>query len=257
MEGEHDKKVGQKQPVEVVVAIELLQDLIESLIPSSSSSESDPDGQPNQVKLISQGSKYTRTRKLISLEKPIEGVQLDIDLLNFVGVVKVCDLLNGMLKSPTFLHKLSISPSNSEEFPKRQVDESSSWNLISEADLLMVGPNHLKNCINQESYVAVTYKDVEEGIASYTASYLSTLKEMKEMTPEQLRKALEKTFSVPKNKGKLQKLWDGSKTIYNTVSWAATATGLFCRKYNNSALGRVASAALSIPWRKITKLGSK
>ncbi|KAH9314601.1 hypothetical protein KI387_023228, partial [Taxus chinensis] len=178
------------------------------------------------VQLINQGNKYTRTRKLVGLEKPAEGLHLDIDLLNFVGVVKVCDLMNGILKSPDFLHKVrSICHSNSEDISERSVDESNSWNLISEADLLRIEPNHLKNCINQESYVAVTQKDVEEGIASYTASYLSTLKEMKEMTPEQLRKVLENTFSVPKNKGKLRKLWNGSKTIYNIVSWGATAAG--------------------------------
>ncbi|AQL09201.1 MADS box interactor-like [Zea mays] len=46
--------------------------------------------------------------------------------------------------------------------------------------------------------------------------------------PDQLQKALRKTFSAEK-KSKIRKAWDGTKVIYNVASWGATAVGV----YNN------------------------
>uniref|UniRef100_A0A804UKT9 Uncharacterized protein n=1 Tax=Zea mays TaxID=4577 RepID=A0A804UKT9_MAIZE len=46
----------------------------------------------------------------------------------------------------------------------------------------------------------------------------------KRPAPDQLQKALRKTFSAEK-KSKIRKAWDGTKVIYNVASWGATAVG--------------------------------
>lgn len=218
MESEQDQTLAQRQALEA--AIEQCQKALKLL--KRNGSQGDSDGQ-------------------FSLCHDSE-----IDELDHLLKIKVM--------SPVFVNKLrSIFLSNILEIAERPVDEFSSWDLVTEADLLRGKLNQSCSCINQESYVVVNQEDIVEGIACYMARYLLTLNNMKEMTPEQLQEALKKTFSVTKNKGKLRKIWDGSKTIYNMASWGATAVGIYC----NPTTTRAASKALSTSRGMIAKLISK
>ncbi|XP_077224688.1 uncharacterized protein LOC143857995 [Tasmannia lanceolata] len=160
---------------------------------------------------------------------------------------ELCDLLKSRVESPNFLEKLgSIHMSSSHNL----AEEGSSWDVVSETDLWEGG--HIEGEIesDQEGYVLVREEDIMEGIARFMAEYLLSLKQTKELTPNQLQEALSKTFSVKKRKGKLQKAWDGSKVIYNVASWGATAIGI----YQNPALFRVATVAFWTSCRVVSKL---
>uniref|UniRef100_A0A7N0UXM7 Uncharacterized protein n=1 Tax=Kalanchoe fedtschenkoi TaxID=63787 RepID=A0A7N0UXM7_KALFE len=126
------------------------------------------------------------------------------------------------------------------------VDECSSWDMVSKNDLWegdMENPE-------LDEYVLVGQEDIVEGIACFMAAYLLSIKQTKDITPNQLQDALSKTFSVKKKKGKLRKAWDGSKVIYNVASWGATAIGI----YQNPALLRAATAAFWTSCHVISKL---
>ncbi|KAL6317858.1 hypothetical protein AAG906_030612 [Vitis piasezkii] len=157
---------------------------------------------------------------------------------------ELCDLLKSRLECPDFLEKLE---SAQVSVPQNiSAEEGSSWDMINDNDLWEGGISDL----DQENYVLVRQEDIVEGIACFMAAYLLSLKQTKELTPNQLQEALSKTFSVKKKKGKLRKAWDGSKVIYNVASWGATAIGI----YQNPALLRVASAAFWTSCRVISKL---
>ncbi|CAN1825989.1 hypothetical protein LINPERHAP1_LOCUS31368 [Linum perenne] len=102
----------------------------------------------------------------------------------------------------------------------------------------------------QEDFVLVRQEDIVEGIAGFMAAYLLSLKQTKDLTPNQLQEALCKTFSVKKKKGKLRKAWDGSKVIYNVASWGATAIGI----YQNPVILRAATNAFWTSCHIISKL---
>ncbi|KAJ9673982.1 hypothetical protein PVL29_023499 [Vitis rotundifolia] len=157
---------------------------------------------------------------------------------------ELCDLLKSRLECPDFLEKLE---SARVSVPQNiSAEECSSWDMINDNDLWDGGSSDL----DQENYVLVRQEDIVEGIACFMAAYLLSLKQTKELTPNQLQEALSKTFSVKKKKGKLRKAWDGSKVIYNVASWGATAIGI----YQNPALLRAASAAFWTSCRVISKL---
>lgn len=218
MEGEQDQTLAQRQALEA--AIEQCQKALKLLKPNASQGDSD--------------SQYSGSH------------DSEIDEMYHLLKIKVM--------SPVFVNKLrSVFLSNILEIAERPVDEFSSWDLVTEADLLRGKQNQSCSCINQESYVVVNQEDIVEGIAFYMARYLLTLNEMKEMTPEQLQEALKKTFAVTKNKGKLRKIWDSGKTIYNMASWGATAVGIYC----NPTTTRAASKALTTSRGVITRFISK
>ncbi|XP_057470368.1 uncharacterized protein LOC130759234 isoform X2 [Actinidia eriantha] len=157
---------------------------------------------------------------------------------------ELCDLLKSRVECPDFLEKLesaqaSVSQNKAEE-------GSSSWDMVNDNDLWEGGDTEP----GQEDYVFVRQEDIVEGIACFMAAYLLSLKQTKDLTPNQLQDALSKTFSVKKKKGKLRKAWDGSKVIYNVASWGATAIGI----YQNPALLRAASAAFWTSCHVISKL---
>ncbi|XP_068642664.1 uncharacterized protein [Aristolochia californica] len=159
----------------------------------------------------------------------------------------LCDLLKSRVESPNFLEKLgSIHMSVSHSV----TEEGSSWDLVTEKDLWEGGHIDGQSEADQEGYVLVRQEDIVDGIACFMAAYLLSLKQTKELTPNQLQEALSKTFSIKKKKGKLQKAWDGSKVIYNVASWGATAIGI----YQNPALFKAASVAFWTSCRVISKL---
>ncbi|KAI8014320.1 hypothetical protein LOK49_LG05G03082 [Camellia lanceoleosa] len=156
---------------------------------------------------------------------------------------ELCDLLKSRVECSDFLEKLESAQASVSQ---NLAEEGNSWDMISENDLWEGGSMEL----DQDDYVLVRQEDIVEGIACFMAAYLLSLKQTKDLTPNQLQDALSKTFSVKKKKGKLRKAWDGSKVIYNVASWGATAIGI----YQNPALLRAASAAFWTSCNVISKL---
>lgn len=153
------------------------------------------------------------------------------------------DLLKSRVQCSDFLQKLENAQAS---VPQNLAEEGSSWDMVNENDLWEGGVPELDG----EDYVLVRQEDIVDGIACFMAAYLLSLKQTKDLTPNQLQDALSKTFSLKKKKGKLRKAWDGSKVIYNVASWGATAIGI----YQNPAILRAASAAFWTSCRVISKL---
>ncbi|GFY96092.1 hypothetical protein Acr_11g0003980 [Actinidia rufa] len=132
--------------------------------------------------------------------------------------LQLCDLLKSRVECPGFLEKLESAQLS---LPQNIAEEGNSWDVISENDLWDGGSSEL----DHEDYVLVSQEDIMEGIACFVATYLLSLNQTKDLTPNQLQEALSKAFSVNKEKGKLRKAWDGSKVVYNVASWGATTIG--------------------------------
>lgn len=153
---------------------------------------------------------------------------------------ELCDLLKSRIECPDFLEKLECAQMSV------MAEEGSSWDMVSDTDLWEGGSTE----VEQEDYVLVRQEDIVEGIACFMATYLISLKQTKDFSPNQLQEALSKTFSLKKKKGKLQKAWDGSKVLYNVASWGATAVGI----YQNPALLAAASTVFWTSCQVISKL---
>ncbi|CAL8997491.1 unnamed protein product [Prunus brigantina] len=158
---------------------------------------------------------------------------------------ELCNLLKSRVECPDFLEKLECAQASSAP-QNMAAEEGSSWDLVNENDLWEDEDSDL----GEEDYVLVRQEDIVEGIACFMAAYLLSLKQTKELTPNQLQDALSKTFSVRKKKGKLRKAWDGSKVIYNVASWGATAIGI----YQNPVIVRAATKAFWTSCQVISKL---
>ncbi|OIW16570.1 hypothetical protein TanjilG_17743 [Lupinus angustifolius] len=156
---------------------------------------------------------------------------------------QLCDLLKSRVECPDFLEKIEHAQASVSQ---NIAEEGNSWDLISENDLWESEDVDS----DQEDYVLVRQEDIVEGIACFMATYLLSLKQTKDLTPNQLQDALSKTFSVKTKKGKLRKAWDGSKVIYNVASWGATAIGI----YQNPLIVRVATKAFWTSCQVISKL---
>ncbi|CAJ1971686.1 unnamed protein product [Sphenostylis stenocarpa] len=162
--------------------------------------------------------------------------------LNFLSV-RLCDLIKSRVECPDFLEKLEYAQAT---VSRNTAEEGNSWDFVSENDLWEDEDAN----IDQEDYVLVKQEDIVEGIACFMAAYLLSLKQTKDLTPNQLQDALSKTFSVKNKKGKLRKAWDGSKVVYNVASWGATAIGI----YQNPVIVRVATKAFWTSCQVISKL---
>ncbi|XP_065634127.1 uncharacterized protein LOC136069480 isoform X1 [Quercus suber] len=156
---------------------------------------------------------------------------------------ELCDLLKSKVQCADFLEKLESAQAT---VPQNMTEEGNSWDMVGEKDLWECESDELE----QEDYVLVRQEDIVEGIACFMAAYLLSLKQTKDLTPNQLQDALSKTFSVKKKKGKLRKAWDGSKVIYNVASWGATALGI----YQNPVILRAATKAFWTSCHVISKL---
>ncbi|KAK8692380.1 hypothetical protein V6N13_075843 [Hibiscus sabdariffa] len=174
----------------------------------------------------------------VDLQGEVSGVDLQRDQ----EVDELCDLLKSRVQCSDFLEKLACAQVPVPE----NILEGSSWDMVNENDLWEDKDIDL----DQEDYVLVRQEDIVEGIACFMAAYLLSLKQTKDLTPNQLQEALSKTFSVKKKKGKLRKAWDGSRLIYNVASWGATAIGI----YQNPLLLRAASKAFWVSCNVISKL---
>ncbi|KAK9994320.1 hypothetical protein SO802_024023 [Lithocarpus litseifolius] len=156
---------------------------------------------------------------------------------------ELCDLLKSRVQCADFLEKLESAQAT---VPQNMAEEGNSWDMVDENDLWESESDESE----QEDYVLVRQEDIVEGIACFMAAYLLSLKQTKDLTPNQLQDALSKTFSVKKKKGKLRKAWDGSKVIYNVASWGATAIGI----YQNPVILRAATKAFWTSCHVISKL---
>ncbi|KAJ8461422.1 hypothetical protein OPV22_034348 [Ensete ventricosum] len=161
---------------------------------------------------------------------------------------ELCDLLKSRVESHDFLQKLGNSKISVPH--SISADDSASWDFVNAIEFWEDEHVNGDNESEQDDYVLVRQEDIVDGIASFMAAYLLSLKQTKDLTPNQLQEALCKTFSVKKKKSKLRKAWDGSKVVYNVASWSATAIGI----YQNPVLLKAASAAFWTSCRVISKL---
>ncbi|KAF0931186.1 hypothetical protein E2562_002535 [Oryza meyeriana var. granulata] len=159
---------------------------------------------------------------------------------------ELCDLLKSRVASPEFLEKLDNIQKS--VYQHGAVDETISWDIISSTDIWDDKGMNISDD-SEDGYVLIKQEDIVDGIASFMASYLLSLKQTKDLTPNQLQQALSKTFSTKKRKSKLQKAWDGTKVIYNIASWSATAIGI----YQNPAILKAATAAFWTSCRVASK----
>lgn len=159
---------------------------------------------------------------------------------------ELCNLLKSRVQSPEFLEKLDTLQKS--VYQHGAVDETVSWDIISAADIWDDKSMNVSDD-SEDGYVLVKQEDIVDGIACFMAAYLLSLKQTKDLTPNQLQQALSKTFSAKKRKSKLQKAWDGTKVVYNIASWSATAIGI----YQNPAIVQAATAAFWTSCRVISK----
>ncbi|XP_010521050.1 PREDICTED: uncharacterized protein LOC104800042 isoform X2 [Tarenaya hassleriana] len=153
------------------------------------------------------------------------------------------DLIKSRVVCHDFLEKLETAQ---VPVPQHVTEDGSSWDVVSKDDLWCEKSTGQP----EEDYVLVRQEDIVDGIANFMATYLSSLKQTKDLTPDQLQKALGRMFSVKKRKGKLRRAWDGSKVAYNVASWSATVIGI----YQNPVILRVASKAFWASCQVISKL---
>nr|BAJ86229.1 predicted protein [Hordeum vulgare subsp. vulgare] len=158
---------------------------------------------------------------------------------------ELCNLLKSRVESPEFLEKLD---NIQKSVYQHGADETISWDIVSAADIWDDKSMNVSDD-SEDGYVLVKQEDIVDGIACFMAAYLLSLKETKELTPNQLQEALSKTFSTKKRKGKLQKAWAGTQVIYNVASWSATAIGI----YQNPAILKAATAAFWTSCRVVSK----
>ncbi|PWZ44251.1 hypothetical protein Zm00014a_019685 [Zea mays] len=122
------------------------------------------------------------------------------------------------------------------------VEPDTSWDIITLVDLWEDGGS-------DDGYALVKQEDVVDGMTSFMAACLVSIKKTKDLPPDQLQKALKKTFSAENKKSKIRKAWDGTKVIYNVASWGAIVVGV----YNNRALLTVATTTFQTSCRMISK----
>lgn len=156
---------------------------------------------------------------------------------------EIRDLLKSRVESPDFLDKIGslyqVNP-----------DEAASWSIINKAEAWEVKNFCGDGESDQDGFVLVKQEDIVEGIACFMAAYLLSLKETKDLTPNELQKVLSKTFEVKKKKSRIRKAWDGANVVYNVASWSATAIGI----YQNPALVEAARTAVFTSWQVLSKL---
>ncbi|KAF8048854.1 hypothetical protein N665_2372s0008 [Sinapis alba] len=133
---------------------------------------------------------------------------------------KLYDLIKSRVECHDFRDRLQLAQASlllQDIAGIAAAEDGSSWDVVSDDDLNIWGM--------EDDYVVVREEDIADAIASFMVTYLSSLEQTKDVSPDQLQKALSTMFSVKKRKGKLRKAWEGSKVIYNLASWSASAIG--------------------------------
>lgn len=154
---------------------------------------------------------------------------------------QLCELLKSGFESPEFLQNIDEIQKSVNQNGAVELDTS--WDIIKAVDLW-------EDDNSDDGYVLVKQEDAAHGLAFFIATYILSLKKTKELSPDRIKKALKKTFSAEKRKGKFRKACDGTKAVYNVASWSATAVGI----YHNQAILKVATTAFRTSCRAISKL---
>ncbi|XP_020400370.1 uncharacterized protein [Zea mays] len=187
-----------------------------------------------------------------TLAKDLLGVTLIPEMTMFLYTATIASTTNNLKRwfpigsayrkvgSLEFLQKLSgIQKSVGQN---GVVEPDTSWDIITSVDLWKDGGS-------DDGYVLVKHEDVVDGMTSFMAACLVSIKKTKDLPLDQLQKALRKTFSAEKKKSKIRKAWDGTKVIYNDASWGATVVGV----YSNRALLTIATTTFQTSCRVISK----
>lgn len=156
--------------------------------------------------------------------------------------------LEAKIASPDFLETLGsihVAPAKASQETQ---DDQNSWDFISEKDWSSSDLEDARNSLKLESYVVVNQEDIVDGMACFMAKYVSSLPQSKDLSPRQLQSALKKVLGAPR-KGRLRRLWSGSKFLYTAASWGATAVSL----YNNPIVAQAASKAFWTSLQLVTK----
>nr|KJB58904.1 hypothetical protein B456_009G230600 [Gossypium raimondii] len=95
-------------------------------------------------------------------------------------VDELCDLLKSRVQCSDFLEKLECARVPISE---NVSEEGSSWDMVNDNDLWEDKDVDL----DQEDYVLVRQEDIVEGIACFMAAYLLSLKQTKDLSPNQLQ----------------------------------------------------------------------
>ncbi|KAH7282857.1 hypothetical protein KP509_35G050400 [Ceratopteris richardii] len=162
--------------------------------------------------------------------------------------IQLYSRLEEKISSPYFLETLGSLHSASSKNLQEMQDDHTSWDLINEKDWVNSDIEDPCNGL-KETYVVVNQEDIIDGMACFMAKYVSSLPQLKDSSPRQLQTALKKVLGAPR-KGRLRRLWNGSKLLYNAVSWGATAVSL----YNNPIVVQAASKAFWTSVQIVAKL---
>ncbi|CAL4885634.1 unnamed protein product [Urochloa decumbens] len=98
---------------------------------------------------------------------------------------ELCDLLQSRVQSPEFLEKLD---SIQKSVYQHGADETVSWDIVSAADIWDDKSMNVSDD-SEDGYVLVKQEDIVDGIACFMAAYLLSLKQTKDLTPDQLQQA--------------------------------------------------------------------
>ncbi|XP_039022017.1 uncharacterized protein LOC120154292 isoform X3 [Hibiscus syriacus] len=112
-----------------------------------------------------------------------QGEVSSVDLQKDQEVNELCDLLKSRVQCSDFLEKLACAQ---VPVPENISEESSSWDMVNENDLWEDKDIDL----DREDYVLVRQEDIVEGIACFMAAYLLSLKQTKDLTPNQLQEGI-------------------------------------------------------------------
>ncbi|MCO5552282.1 hypothetical protein L7F22_005794 [Adiantum nelumboides] len=157
--------------------------------------------------------------------------------------------LEAKIASPDFLETLGSIYIAPAKVSQESQDDQSSWDFINEKDWTSSELEDSCNSLKLESYVVVNQEDIVDGMACFMAKYVSSLPQSKDLSPKQLQTALKKVLGASR-KGRLRRLWSGSKFLYTAASWGATAVSL----YNNPIVAQAASKAFWTSIQLVTKL---
>ncbi|KAG2319223.1 hypothetical protein Bca4012_054501 [Brassica carinata] len=155
---------------------------------------------------------------------------------------KLYDLIKSRVECHAFRDRLELAQVS--VLQDVAAEDGSSWDVVSDDDFNICGT------MEDDDYVVVREEDIADAFACFMVTYLSSLEQTKDISPDQLQKALSTMFSVKKRKGKLRQAWEGSKVIYNLASWSATAIGI----YQNPMILSIASKAFWVSCKAISKL---
>eukprot|EP00462_Mataza_sp_D1_P005303 CAMPEP_0175105386 /NCGR_PEP_ID=MMETSP0086_2-20121207/10419_1 /TAXON_ID=136419 /ORGANISM="Unknown Unknown, Strain D1" /LENGTH=245 /DNA_ID=CAMNT_0016381213 /DNA_START=143 /DNA_END=880 /DNA_ORIENTATION=- len=80
---------------------------------------------------------------------------------------------------------------------------------------------------SDEDFVVVDEENVSQAMSEFVATALTGFPETQALTPEQLKKMLNGTFSVLAEKGKIAKAYEWGTFAYSTYKWGAYAWHLY------------------------------